>query len=56
MPKLKELNEHNLDVRRYRLLPRLKARMTNTPYEDIVISDKPGSVQQTSQSSRHSAA
>jgi len=45
-----------LFVRRYRLLPRLKARMTNTPYEDIVISDKPGSVQQTSQSSRHSAA
>jgi len=26
-------------VRRYRLLPRLKARLTNTPYEDIVISD-----------------
>ena len=25
--------------RRYRLLPRLKARLTNTPYEDIVISD-----------------
>ena len=26
-------------LRRYRLLPRLKARLTNTPYEDIVISD-----------------
>jgi len=26
-------------VRRYRLLPRFKARLTNTPYEDIVISE-----------------
>jgi len=29
-------------VRRYRLLPRLKARLTNTPYEDIVITDTNG--------------
>ena len=25
--------------RRYRLFPRFKARLTNTPYEDIVISE-----------------
>ena len=28
-----------LTSRRYRLLPRFKARLTNTPYEDIVISE-----------------
>lgn len=27
-------------VHRYRLVPRLRARLTNTPYEDIVISDR----------------
>ena len=31
---------HFLFFRRYRLLPRLKARLTNTPYEDIVISEQ----------------
>ena len=27
-------------VHRYRLLPRLRAKLSNTPYEDIVISDR----------------
>lgn len=37
-------------VRRFRLLPRLKARLTNTPYEDIVISDtKKATIRQSSQ-------
>jgi len=29
-----------LAVKRWRLLPRLRARLTNTPYEDIVIEDR----------------
>ena len=36
--------------RRYRLLPRLKAHLTNTPYEDIVITDtKQATIRQSSQ-------
>ena len=30
----------NFTSPRYRLVPRLRARLTNTPYEDIVISDR----------------
>jgi len=37
-------------VRRYRLLPRLKAHLTNTPYEDIVITDtKQATIRQSCQ-------
>lgn len=35
-------------VHRFRLVPRLRARLTNTPYEDIVISDRQSVVQSMS--------
>ena len=33
-----------LAIHRLRLIPRLKARLSSTPYEDIVISDRQGVV------------
>jgi len=35
-------------VHRFRLVPRLRARLTNTPYEDIVVSDRQSVVQSMS--------
>ena len=41
-------------VTRTRLVPRLRARITNTPYEDIVINDRnPAAAQQQQQLHRH---